>query len=73
MTLLRFLTSLALAVTLTACSVHMTKPGATTADFEQDKATCDYQVSAVSIPAMSLVTHYDLMQKCLKARGWTPE
>jgi len=63
---------LILAVSLTACSTHFTKPGGTTADFEADKAQCDYQVSAVSMANMSLVMHYDLMHKCLRARGWQP-
>ena len=71
--LVQCLAGLVLTLSLTACSTHFTKPGGTTADFEQDKAQCDYQVSAVSIPSMSLVTHYDLMHKCLRARGWQPD
>ena len=66
------LACLTLATSLTACSTHFTKPGGTTADFEMDKAQCDYQVSAVSMANMSLVMHHDLMHKCLKARGWRP-
>lgn len=72
MTLPRILTCAALALLLSACSTHFVKPGATTADFEVDKAQCDYQVSAVSMAHMSLVMHYDLMHKCLLARGWRP-
>jgi len=67
---LRLLATVALSLMLMACSTHFSKPGGTTEDFEQDKAQCDYQVSSVSIPSMSLVTHYDLMTKCLRARGW---
>jgi hypothetical protein len=64
---------LTLALTLTACTTHYQKPGATTADFEADKARCDYEASSVAMPSMSLVTYYDLMGKCLAARGWRQE
>jgi len=73
MTALYLMASITLAFILIACTTHYTKPGATTADFEADKATCDYQASAVAIPSLSLVTYADLMGKCLRARGWRPE
>jgi hypothetical protein len=63
---------LGLALAVSACAVHYTKPGASVKDFEVDKARCDYEVSTTTASNPSLVTYYDLMKKCLAARGWRP-
>lgn len=76
----------AATLSLAACAVPQTnwsKPGASAADFEQDKLQCDYEAtSATQRTDYSYGTlvgqeldranrKLTLMQKCLAARGWT--
>lgn len=74
-----------LLLSLAACApTYYTRSGASVADFERDKAQCDYETSlattnqghglgyrtVVGESAAHILTKLDLIKKCLIARGW---
>jgi hypothetical protein len=68
------------AVTLTfalcgcaAPSATMQKPGATTADYENDRSQCDYDAVKHAGGGSGVemgVRQFELKQACMKSKGW---
>ncbi len=67
---------------LAACGPVVVKPGATQADFDRDKAECQYEAmkaspvnygAPMSVGIGAAVNQSQIVNKCLELKGWRPQ
>jgi hypothetical protein len=73
---MKSIATVSLALALCGCATPATtmqKPGATTVDYEADKAQCDYDAVKHAGTGSGVemgVRQFELKQACMKSKGW---